>query len=86
MAPAARGWNVCVIHGRLGIAAAFNLVRIAVAILATGRNLSALVHLGVRRVRVSSCGIGVALRAAHLFRRLLVRQAFHVAVAVYACK
>ena len=87
VAAATGGWNVGVIHRRLGIAAAFDLVRVAVAILARGRRiLSRLARLGVGRVRVGGCGIGVTLRAAHLFRRILVRQALYVLVAVHACE
>ena len=52
VAPAAGGGNVGVIDGRLGIARALNLVNVAVAVLATGGNLSALVHFRVDAVRV----------------------------------
>jgi len=49
VAAAARGWNVGVVHGRFGIAGAFNLVRVAVTISAGGRGIFAgLARLGVR--------------------------------------
>ncbi len=64
VAPAAGGGNIGVIDGRLGIARALNLVNVAVAIFATGGNLSALVHLRVDAVLIRIAGIGVALRAA----------------------
>ena len=55
VAAAAGGGNVGVIDGRLGIAGALDLVHVAVAILATGGNLSALVDLGVDAVLYTHC-------------------------------
>ncbi len=84
VAPAAGGGNIGVIDGRLGIARALNLVNVAVAVLATGGNLSALVHFRVDAVLIRLAGIGVALRAADFLRGRLVRQALHILVAIHA--
>ena len=75
------------IHGRFGIATAFDLMRVAVAIFARSSGaFSTLAGPGMRRMRVSRLGIGVTPGAAHLLRRLLMHQALHVVVAVHARK
>ena len=84
MAAAAGGGNVRVVDWRLGIARALNLVDVAVAILATGGNLPVLIHLRVDAVRICPACINVALRAGDLFRRLTVRQALYILVAIHA--
>ena len=56
---------------------------VAVTVLATGGNLPAHVYFRVDAVLIGYAGIGVALRAAHLLRGRLVRQALHILVAVH---
>ena len=85
MAPPAGRGNVGVIHRRLGIVARQHLVRAAVTVLACGRNsLAGLAVFGVQTMRVRLLRIGVAARASDFRRRLLVRQALHIRVAVHA--
>lgn len=85
-APAGRR-NVRVIHGRFRIAAALDLVRVAMAIhTRRGGILARLARFGVHRMRVGRRGIGVALGTAHFTGWILVRQAFHIQMAVNARK
>jgi len=76
-----------VIYGRFGIACAFDLVRITVAIFAGGRGVfPGLAGLGMGRMCVGGLSVGVALGAAHLLRRVFMHQALYVFVAVHACE
>ena len=62
VAPAARVWNVLVIHRRLRIAAGHHLVRAAMAILAPRRRHAFLARNRMGAVRVSLLRVRMALR------------------------
>ena len=82
--PASHG-NIAVIHRRLGVVSRQNFVLSPVAILAIGRRRVPGLHkLGVIAVRIGLLCVRMALRAGHLLRRHIVRQALHIRVAIHA--
>ena len=72
------------IHWRLGIGGGQNLVRASVAILAVCSRPAGTVRAGMKAVRVSFLCVGVALCAANLPGRGVMRQALHILVAINA--
>lgn len=86
MAAAAGGGNVGAIDGGFGVVAGDDLVNVAMAVLAGGRNFTGGGDLGVNAVRVPLAFIGVALVAGDFFRGHVVRERFDVGMAVDAGK
>ena len=84
VAAAARGRNVDVVDGRLGIVTGDDFVDIAVAILAASGNFAGACDLGVNAVRVGFVRVGMALVAGNFFRGRVVGEAFDVGVAIDA--
>ncbi|MBS1803182.1 MAG: hypothetical protein JST28_07420 [Acidobacteria bacterium] len=84
MATSAGSRNVRMVDGRIGVASSQYLMGISMAVQAIGTDEPSASDFGVHAVRVGSASRGVAGDAKDLLRRRLVRETFHIFVAVDA--
>jgi len=83
MAAAAGGRDVGVVDGRFGIACPHYLVNVAVAVFATGGNLSTFVDFRMDAVCIRLAGVGVTLRATDPLRARLMRKACYIRMTIH---